>query len=73
MERCRTQTEDILASLSLLCDGNEIEKDKIIHSPVSMYESKLKWFLQMNKIKEKQNKQPQQQPARKPKHKSGGL
>jgi len=72
VEACRNQEQDILASLSLLCDGNEIEKDKIIHSPVSVYESKLKWFLEMNKIRKKQADKQQQPTPRKPKHKSGG-
>jgi len=40
----------------MLCDGNAVEYDKIIHSPVSLYEAKLRNFADVHKAEKKAEK-----------------
>lgn len=46
----------------MLCDGDAVEFDKLIHSPISLYEVKLRAMIEQTRPKEKKNTSPVKKP-----------
>jgi len=42
----------------MICEGDVIQYDKILHSPVSLYAAKLQHFATVHKMKEKKPPAP---------------
>ena len=49
VDRGAERKADLIQSVMMLCEGDAVEADKIMRSPISLYEAKLKYFAEIHK------------------------